>query len=64
MTAARAPRHRYSYDPACATLAHHFLDDCAGTTDGDLDDLAQTLQDACEDACRAVEERTARQVTP
>lgn len=38
-----------SYDPACTTLARSFLFDL-DATDGEIAELAQTIQDACDDA--------------
>lgn len=50
---------KYSFDPKCLQLAHHFLFDLQGKTrPGDADELAQAIQDVIEAHCRVIEERT------
>jgi len=49
-----------SYDPKSYYLAEHFLSDVDGATDNDRLELAQTIQDVCEEHCRDVEQRVAR----
>ena len=51
-------KRRYSYDQACADLAFYFLTD--GKRDIDMDsepvkELAQAIQDVCENHCRDFE---------
>jgi len=47
-----------SYDPKCHYLAEHFLSDVDGATKGDALELAQAIQDVCEEHCRDVARRT------
>ena len=53
-----------SYDPKSYYLAEHFLSDVDGATDGDRLELAQAIQDVCEEHCRDVEQRVARYMDP
>jgi hypothetical protein len=50
-------KQRPLVDEKCFDLALAFLNEIKGTTDDDLWALAKVIQDACEDACREVEER-------
>jgi hypothetical protein len=43
-------KERYSFDPACLTLAEHFLPSTA--SDGLKWELAQAIQDAVETFCQ------------
>lgn len=44
-------KERYSFDPACLTLAEHFLP--STISDGLKWELAQAIQDVVEDFCKA-----------
>lgn len=51
-------KRRYSYDPACGDLALYFLTDGKHDVDADTEavkELAQAIQDLCEDHCRDFE---------
>jgi DNA-directed RNA polymerase alpha subunit len=54
---------RPDVDSKCFDLALLFLNEVEGMTDDDCWALAKDIQTACEDACRAVEERTTYDVT-
>jgi hypothetical protein len=43
-----------SYDSKCLELAEYFLSDVDGTTGEQKSELAQAIQDVCEDFCRDV----------
>ena len=49
-----------SYDTKCYELAEYFLDEVAGATPADKNELAKIIQSVCEDACNDVEEREER----
>lgn len=53
-----------SYDPKSYYLAEHFLEDVDGATKDDALELAQAIQDVCEEHCRDVERRVARYMDP
>lgn len=46
-----------TYDPKSFYLAEHFLSDVDGATDADKLELAQAIQDVCEEHCRDVARR-------
>jgi len=58
---AKTPRkRRYSYDQACSDLAVYFLTDGRRDIDHDSEavkELAQAIQDVCEDHCRDFERK-------
>lgn len=52
-------KHRMLVDSKCWQLAEDFLSEIPGATRRDIDDCAELIQDAVEDACREVEQREA-----
>jgi hypothetical protein len=48
-------KERPSVDPKSYDLAEHFLSEIPGVTEDDIWELADTIQTACEDACREIE---------
>lgn len=53
-----------TYDPKSFYLAEHFLLDVDGATDGDKLELAQAIQELCEEHCRDVARRTEAYMDP
>ena len=49
-------QRRYSFDSACYSLAEHFLSDYENVTEQNKKNLAQNIQDACEDFLDTFEE--------
>jgi hypothetical protein len=54
------PKMSVTYDTECWKLAKHFLGDLKGCTDIDVHELAYDIQQLCQNACTAVEERMKR----
>ncbi len=54
-----ADKHKqFSFDVNCLNLAKLFLSDIGNATKKDVGELAQAIQDVCEDACIEIEART------
>ncbi len=49
-----------THDSRCYDLAHIFLSDLKGVTEKDITQLAEDIQQQCEDMCREIEERAVK----
>lgn len=48
-------KNKYPVDQMCHDLAAHFLSDVKGATAEDKQELAEAVQEVCEELCREIE---------